>query len=96
MPKLIVCVGLAHTGPRAMADVGKYLLWFDPDAHGGLGEARWTSDRAEALRFADMGAALDCWKRQSRVKPIRADGAPNRPMTAYSITFEDDDDARQT
>ena len=28
---------------------------------------------------------MDCWKTRSLVAPLRDDGKPNRPLTAYSI-----------
>ena len=42
------------------------------------------------MKFADMSEAFECWKRQSTVCPLRADGKPNRPLTAFSITFDFD------
>ena len=64
---------------------GDYLEWSDPDAKDGFGDDRWTPDLAKAKRFPDFAAAMNCWKAQSRVRPIRDDGKPNRPLTAYSV-----------
>lgn len=92
MSVLIVCQGRATLSTlgvdRYDPDLGKFLQHFDPDYQNGLGRAWWTSDRAEAMTFPDVTAALDEWKRESSIQPIREDGRPNRPLTAYSISFE--------
>lgn len=64
---------------------GAYLEWSDPDAHFGRGDDRWTFDIAKAKRFANFTEAMDCWKAQSTVRPLRPDGRPNRPLTAFSV-----------
>ena len=46
------------------------------------------SDKAKAIHFEDMGQAFACWKRTSSIRPFREDGQPNRPLTAYHISFE--------
>lgn len=61
-----------------------YLEWFDVDGRDGLGSETLTFDIAKALRFETTEQALAAWKRQSNVRPIRPDGKPNRPLTAYS------------
>jgi hypothetical protein len=65
---------------------GDYLEWSDPDAKDGLGDNRWTSDLAKAKKFLNFMAATSCWKAQSTVRPLRDDGKPNRPLTAFSIS----------
>jgi hypothetical protein len=62
-----------------------YLRDFDPDRHDGRGEIGTTRDPAKALRFSDAAAALMVWKTQSRRVPVRPDGKPNRPLTAYTV-----------
>jgi uncharacterized membrane protein len=66
---------------------GEYLRRFDPEFAGGVGAAWWTDDPAQAMRFADLGEALATWKTKSAIRPLRDDGKPNRPLTAYTITF---------
>lgn len=92
MSVVIVCQGrvtLSTLGvDRKDPDLGKFLKRFDPDYKKGLGRAWWTSDRAEAVTFPSVTAALDEWKRPSSIQPIHLDGRPNRPLTAYSISFE--------
>ena len=58
-------------------DVGAY----DPDA----GPVPTTTDIAKAKHFADIVEALAFWKTQSRIRPIRWDGEPNRPLTGFSV-----------
>lgn len=69
------------------ATAGQYLAHFDPDEFDGFGCARWTSLKEEAKPFPDFMAALEEWKRQGTVRPWRDDGKPNRPLSAYTITF---------
>ena len=64
-----------------------YLRSFDPAAYGGRGHAKVTHDIADAARFADAVAGWQEWKRESTVLPLRPDGQPNRPLTAYTVTF---------
>jgi hypothetical protein len=65
-----------------------YLEDFYPEFADGRGYANWTDDPAKAMRFPSMAEALDLWRTQSRVRPLRDDGLPNRPLTAYSIMVE--------
>lgn len=65
--------------------VGAWLKSYDPDENEGQGGFEVTDDRAEALVFDDLIALRDCWAAQSTVKPLRTDGKPNRPLTAYTI-----------
>jgi hypothetical protein len=83
----MVSEGVASHAQDTQATKGKYLKSFDPEANGGEGAVTWTADIAEAKRFADMSDALAFWRLGSKVKPHRADGRPNQPLTAYSISF---------
>lgn len=65
--------------------VFRYLRDYDPDAHGGRGSIRETGDLAKAKRFDSIEAVFAEWKRQSTVVPYRADGKPNRPLTAFTM-----------
>ena len=77
--------GVARGEPLALLE---YVESCDVDAHRGHGDVKLTRDLAQAKRFADFGAALEYWKRQSTVRPLRPDGQPNRPLTAYNVTPE--------
>ena len=81
---------------HVMVDVetGAYLKAFDPDFHPDptspwTGLAEWTDDLAEALYFEDAGAAMDLWRTQSNVVPIRPDGKPNRPLSRFTVMIEE-------
>lgn len=65
-----------------------WLRSLDVDAHDGLGDVRLTHDREQAARFASIETAWECWTRTSTVRPLRPDGKPNRPLTAYTVEFE--------
>lgn len=51
----------------------------------GRGRVVLTSHEAEALQFTDVTEALAFWRQRSRSMPMRPDGKPNRPITAYSV-----------
>jgi hypothetical protein len=88
---VITCYGLAGSvsrNPRP-APVGQLLQSYDPEAHGGQGTATWTPDPAKALRFATAKAAHEFWNQVSKSRPVRADGQPNRPLTAFTVLIED-------
>lgn len=90
-PVRIVCaghVGVIRGGQPGQEATGQYLKRYDPEAHDGQGEVIWTSDPGQAATFADIIAAHACWTQVPRSRPVRGDGRPNRPMTAFSITFE--------
>lgn len=65
--------------------INQYLVAFDPEAHRGLGVATWTPNVSEARKFPTFQEAMECWRQQSKVRPLRDDGKPNRPLTAYSV-----------
>jgi hypothetical protein len=84
---LMVCLGFANGD--MCEDVGKYLLRFDPDYGSGLGRAYWTDNASEAMLFKNAAEFFTFWKQESKLRPKRRDGKPNRPLTAYSITHAD-------
>lgn len=43
----------------------------------------------EAMKFLDAQVALELWRTQSKVRPLRPDGQPNRPLTAFTIEIVD-------
>lgn len=67
---------------------GQYLRGYDPDAFDGRGLADWTPDRADAMEFPDVLAAITLYRTVSKVRPTRHDGKPNRPLTAFTVTIE--------
>lgn len=62
-----------------------YLTAFDPDAFDGRGYVNASANMRRALRFKSFGDAFECWKMQSDAVPLRDDGEPNRPLTAYTV-----------
>lgn len=72
------------------ADVpeGAYLRYFDAEAAGGQGIARWTVRLADALRFHSASQALEVYNRQPHAMPTRPDGRPNRPLAAFTVSIE--------
>lgn len=68
---------------------GEYVKEWDP-GRGEPGEA-WlvtTRNPAEAKHYARAAEALDDYERVDPRQPTRADGQPNRPLTAFSISFD--------
>lgn len=77
-------LGVASTG----VDLSEPPCWveaYDIEAFGGRGTATLTNDPAKALRFPTAVEAMAAWTAVSRTRPVRGDGKPNRPLTAYTI-----------
>jgi hypothetical protein len=68
---------------RSVPDVGAWVMSYDPD-----GSVEWTNDPDHALRFDNRTDAFELWRKPSKVNPIRADGKPNRPLTAFTFSIE--------
>jgi len=85
--KVIRILGLADGRPLPLD--GHYLRSCDVNAHGGRGAVDAVQDPAKARRFTDVVEAMEYWRRQSAVRPLRPDGLPNRPLTAYTIEVVD-------
>lgn len=70
----------------------RYLRSFDPyfqDNLGlGVGKIRLTSELSEALVFEKAADAIRFWQQVSPTVPVRPDGKPNRPLTAFSAILE--------
>lgn len=69
---------------------GQFLMEFDPEYAEGLGWSDWTSDLAKAMKFVSERAAAECWRTQSKTRPLRIDMQPNRPLTAMSVEILDE------
>lgn len=65
--------------------VGMWLHRYDPDAFDGRGQIVFTPLKSEAQRFPSMIEAMACWKQPSTRVPLRDDGKPNRPLTAFTV-----------
>jgi hypothetical protein len=68
---------------------GAYLKACDLEFAGGTGLVTWTSDKSQAMVFASFAEAFEAWRAVPESRPLRPDGEPNRPMTAFTVTFED-------
>jgi hypothetical protein len=65
---------------------GEYLVAFDFDAMNGVGYGIFTDVLELAMRFKTLRDAMEFWRTQSTVRPLRPDGKPNRPLTASTIS----------
>jgi hypothetical protein len=69
---------------------GRYVKDFQPDLNEwGQGNLSTTDVPTEAKQFANSGDAFAFWKQQSKRCPLRDDGKPNRPLTAYTVMIEE-------
>ena len=78
-------VGLS-TGQPTPFD-GKYIVAYDasgPDSPDLVCLLEVTDDPAKALR-APAGELLELWRSVDQRQPIRQDGQPNRPLTAFTV-----------
>lgn len=94
-PTIIRVAGMAtphgwQEGPNS----GKYVASYTPHGHGGRGKVVLTSDPDLAHRYPSVGAALSAWRETSKTHPVRMDGKPNRPLTAYTVEVMPADDTR--
>lgn len=63
---------------------GQYLVY--SNRHSGLVAGLWTSPSIEeAKTFPSVAEALEYWQQISPTVPVRPDGKPNRPLTAYTM-----------
>jgi hypothetical protein len=85
--RIVGLAGYVHVADEATA-IGQWVKSFDADAFDGRGDLVTTSRRDEALQFSCPGAAILLWRSRSRVRPLREDGMPNRPLTAFNVEIE--------
>lgn len=85
MPHVIRVLEVAGAQTMPGDPAGMYVVDCDVDAHDGRGDAELTDDWVRAKRFANIEEALTFYRRESTVKPLREDGQPNRPLTAYTV-----------
>lgn len=87
---VIKIIGMSNGYPTPFD--GQYLKIYDPDKVGYdvlgrpmLAYVVTTKDPSKAMQFADQLAAWECWRQLSGKQPIREDGHPNRPLTAFTV-----------
>lgn len=83
---VLVCAGFPSGNSCAVE--GQYLMAYDPDAYDGRGDATFTRDVRSAMKFDSVAQALELWTASPKVRPVREDGKPNRPLTAFSMVTE--------
>jgi hypothetical protein len=83
-------VGLVDGSPSPFD--GLYLVEYDPDRPGVSPDGRpmlahivATAERPQAREFPNALEAMKCWRTVSRTWPMRSDGQPNRPLTAFTV-----------
>ncbi len=67
--------------------VEQWLTRYDPDEGDdeSVGVVDASDDPADALRFPTQAEAWDCYQQVSTRIPMRFDGRPNRPLTAFTV-----------
>lgn len=85
----IIAIADGRPFPDSPEIAERFVRSMDVEALGGRGSLQWTSMRSRAMRFENVAAATNYWMRQSKTVPLRDDGKPNRPLTAYTISIED-------
>jgi hypothetical protein len=81
---VIKCEGMGSPfveGPR-----GQFLVAYDNKT----GESDWSYDKSQALRFAGKFEAFQFCMQILESDPIRPDGKPNRPLTAFTVLIEEE------
>lgn len=80
--------GKSLTGTPPDVKEGDFLASYDPDAHNGRGFAKWTPSPFQAMRFDSKAEAIALYQQRSKVRPIRDDGKPNKPLTAFTVWID--------
>lgn len=62
-----------------------YFASVDIEGGDGRGAFAFTTDPARAMRWPSASDALADWRAQCSSVPLRPDGKPNRPMTAFTV-----------
>lgn len=80
------CWGVATQGKEDAHELdGLYLQDYDLDAFDGRGTATWTPYPTRALTWPSAADAMKAWRTVSTTRPVREDGQPNRPLTAFHV-----------
>jgi hypothetical protein len=62
-----------------------WLQGYDVDACGGRGMVTLSPNRADAKVFTGAAAFITAYRSVPRAHPLRPDGRPNRPLTAFHV-----------
>ena len=77
-------IGPALPGAK-LYDRVTWLRSCDFEAFHGIGHVVHTSRRSEAMVFDSFRDALAFTQRTPQCRPLRPDGKPNKPLTAYHL-----------
>jgi hypothetical protein len=83
MPWVIQIIGNAAGLP--CPEVEHYVKSMDFEAYDGFGSLVVTNNPRKAMFFGSPGSAHEFYRRTPVCKPVRPDGRPNRPLTAYIV-----------
>ncbi len=72
MSVVMICYGPASM-PYLVID-GEYLESYDPEAFGGRGDAKFTTDISRAMTFPSLFEAMELWRTVPKSRPCRQDG----------------------
>lgn len=70
------------------APVGEWLKDANVEAFNGRGECLGTLDVSEAKKFSTVQEAMRFYNKVPACRPIREDGRPNKPLTAYTVEIQ--------
>lgn len=68
-------------------EAGSYIKNFDAEAYPARGSVLLTWEPEDAKRFSNQQQAFEFWQTQCKHEPVRPDGRPNRPLTAYNVSI---------
>lgn len=78
---------IGYTDDTVCEVAGQYVQSFDFDGAAGRGIGRYVHRATDAMRFTTKLEALTFVQTQSRVKPLRGDGQPNRPLCGCHVVI---------
>jgi hypothetical protein len=90
MSVVIKCICRA-AGETPREELGAYLREYRPH-EGKYGAIVWTHDLARAHHYPSMFEAMAAYRTVNKTEPMRPDGRPNRPLTAFTIELVKVDD----
>lgn len=86
MEQWFVMIVHSYANGQPFDCAGQYLQWYDPD----IPDAAdimfgFTPELDKAKRFASAVELFEEWRRVRKPDPVRWDGKPNRPLTAFTV-----------
>ena len=88
MRDTVIQIASLIDGTRTPFD-GQYVVEYDPDrapASPCCAHLVTTPDIESATRYTKL-EALELWRKVDPEHPLRRDGKPNRPLTAFSVAI---------